>query len=602
MRVTRSRRQANEIHEDEVVANDNMPHVVADAPPVVEDRPPLTVIDANAEETPVYELLVNIPSGNGAKDKGKKEKGQKRVKKTKKATAPVQNEFCFIGAGNYPDVPETKAVAEACSRLMEPHKDDVCQELYDERPETPPSPAAEAARKELGGMNSLTVLEPIGQPTSERAVRVVSPFLRRDSDKDDTSVEDFPQYDENGSETRSEEGKRDSFVGHITTRSPAKGNNRPEDSFEAMDDLEDAIEQIDKALVTGPTPAPNTETKAKNGGLEVAGCKRPTTAMRRTQSAQKKPVIEAKPDAKKATQTRAVSRPTGTAAKAGAISKKIDTKSRQAPPPQAKSQDQVTKPQAVKAVEVPTNNKPVATPARSPTRRASVQISGARTIKSTKPPTRPNFELPGEAISRRLKEQREERRKREEEELQKKREFKAKPARKAAPPTMAVRPTASSQARVARASLAEGGPNPASGKTPTLKRQSSLQIPKRSQRPSMAATAVTSVRKPSLPSAARQPSIPAASQPSTVTGADAIHQRQRGKDLFARDRLEKTELVQARKAKEDAARRARAEAADRGRLASREWAERQKRREMSKEKANHNGRAPSPIKEAPVVV
>ncbi|KLO86682.1 uncharacterized protein LW94_14586 [Fusarium fujikuroi] len=48
--------------------------------------------------------------------------------------------------------------------------------------------------------------------------------------------------------------------------------------------------------------------------------------------------------------------------------------------------------------------------------------------KSSKPLTKPNFELPGEAISRRKREEREARLKAQEEEEQKKREFKARPS------------------------------------------------------------------------------------------------------------------------------------------------------------------------------
>ncbi|KAL6411208.1 hypothetical protein AUP68_04908 [Ilyonectria robusta] len=67
--------------------------------------------------------------------------------------------------------------------------------------------------------------------------------------------------------------------------------------------------------------------------------------------------------------------------------------------------------------------------------------------KSNKPLTKPNFELPGEAISRRKREEREARLKAQEEEEKKKREFKARPVRSSVAPSTLPRETITSRAR-----------------------------------------------------------------------------------------------------------------------------------------------------------
>jgi hypothetical protein len=66
-----------------------------------------------------------------------------------------------------------------------------------------------------------------------------------------------------------------------------------------------------------------------------------------------------------------------------------------------------------------------------------------------------------------------------------------------------------------------------------------------------------------------------------VTAEDAAAQRQKARAIFNRDRAEGEARERARRDKEEAARRARAEAAEKGRIASREWAEKHKRRVAS---------------------
>ncbi|EEP80857.1 predicted protein [Uncinocarpus reesii 1704] len=66
-----------------------------------------------------------------------------------------------------------------------------------------------------------------------------------------------------------------------------------------------------------------------------------------------------------------------------------------------------------------------------------------------------------------------------------------------------------------------------------------------------------------------------------ATKEESTSQRLRGKELFARDRQLIEEREQERRSKEEAAKRARAEAAQRGRQASREWAERRQKQKTN---------------------
>lgn len=98
-----------------------------------------------------------------------------------------------------------------------------------------------------------------------------------------------------------------------------------------------------------------------------------------------------------------------------------------------------------------------------------------RSVRSNKPPTVPNFELPGEQYSRVKKERLEQKLRQEEEEMRKRRQFKARPPPSAAAPT--VRSTFTSRQRQTTGVQPEqGGPFPpaaeSSPKSGAAKRQS----------------------------------------------------------------------------------------------------------------------------------
>ncbi|KAF1921727.1 hypothetical protein BDU57DRAFT_510678 [Ampelomyces quisqualis] len=191
------------------------------------------------------------------------------------------------------------------------------------------------------------------------------------------------------------------------------------------------------------------------------------------------------------------------------------------------------------------------------------------TMKSTKAPTKANFQLPGEAVAAKLKAQREERQKREEE-------------------AGAVKKAAASKARsapirkpVALPTRSQPGVTipPPHPKSDTLQPPSQRSASTSSKRNSIQASRSTSVS--TTASNRNSVIVPKA----MVTPVDAVQQKLKGKEVFNRDKNEKEAKERERREKEEAAKQARAQAAERGRIASREWAEKQRQKMLSAVKA-----------------
>lgn len=205
--------------------------------------------------------------------------------------------------------------------------------------------------------------------------------------------------------------------------------------------------------------------------------------------------------------------------------------------------------------------------------------------KSKKPLTKPAFELPGEAISRRKREEREARLKAQEEEEKKSREFKARPLRVSSTPSTMPRETVTSRAR-------QGKPlhddeSEKKNQEAKLKRFSVPSL-RRSQGSMDGKAAHARGRLSDMASEdnlSRGTSTSAGSASSkrnTLTAEDAQQLRLKGKQIFERDN---TSYIQdkerEKREREAAARAARAEAAERSRVASREWAEKKRRKVMA---------------------
>ncbi|PGH17019.1 hypothetical protein AJ79_01403 [Helicocarpus griseus UAMH5409] len=443
----------------------------------------------------------------------------------------------------------------------------------------------------------------------------------------------------------------------MSLQSPARSYKDIEDPLDAIDALEDALEQIGQALpviedrgldspVRAGTPTNGAPQSRPHGAPEAhlsrvqSNGTEPATRKRTVSFHRLRDGIEQKPQPREANPSNTPSNPAITRQSslttARTANGPVRSVSKTARPASNDASSTSIQPSMVRKGSHPnlsSNTASTTVSKASKPRPQSTVIStskpGFTPSKSTKPPTRPTFELPGEAISRQRRAQREERLKREEEELQRKREFKArKPRHLSSTPSLPVKDTATSRSRATLKADEPGSPgNPSilqNGRSSSLMpgRTSSFRTPSTSSRtsnptqPNNASTVKKSTSvSPATPakpttlngtsrrlssnesrtpkSCSRAESTPASSRtPATTNTARTDDntlpvQRSRGKEIFTRERIHERERERERREKEEAAKRARVEAAERGRLASREWAERQKARMAARKSRSH---------------
>lgn len=205
--------------------------------------------------------------------------------------------------------------------------------------------------------------------------------------------------------------------------------------------------------------------------------------------------------------------------------------------------------------------------------------SPVRRTKSARAPTRPTFELPGEAISRRKRQEHEARLKAQEEEERKRREFKARPVPTGRAPLSSIpRETATSRARQGKALQPENGAQP----PPPDKRSSMFVTREALSSSSNQARGRLVTDEPPLRSRAASSSVGSPSgKRSSISAEDIEQQRRRGKEILRRDSLRAKDREQEKREREALTRLAREQAAERSRQQSREWAEKQKRKRMT---------------------
>ncbi|TVY82249.1 hypothetical protein LSUE1_G003993 [Lachnellula suecica] len=413
----------------------------------------------------------------------------------------------------------------------------------------------------------------------------------------------------------------DSFVEQITCRSPAKPVSRIEDSVEALDQLEEALEALDQAALTDPlVPAETQRKKARpaipatieslnkslrdkvkaaadavaNASGKASPPKRQPQKSGFASMRVKSTTLKQRPSVKKATSM--TFRPVAAETDKSTLEQPKVTGKAPAKRPISllppKEPVKSTKPPTRSTFELP--GEAVARKlkeqreARLAQRESSQDsfytartVSEPKTIKSSKPPTKSNFELPGEALSRRKKEAHEARLKAQEEEERQRREFKAKPVRKSVGPNFVPRDTVASRARQSRVGLE----NMETGELSVSKRGSNVGA----HRPSLQSLANTSAhrapgpnqgltRKPSTTSG---PSMTGLHMQRTVSDKEVFIQRQRAKEIYNRDAKWTEDMGKEKQEREAAAKRAREEAAERGRQASREWAEKHRTRTLA---------------------
>ncbi|KAK4190155.1 hypothetical protein QBC35DRAFT_94009 [Podospora australis] len=426
--------------------------------------------------------------------------------------------------------------------------------------------------------------------------------------------------------------RSESAMSHVSTEyhltvspQPPRPLSRIEDSVEELDKLEEELEameevaQLDRVVslepvdpspapVEEPTPRPASAlTRTGYSGTRppstVSGTLRIRSHLERRSSTR---VSRASEDDDSRTTVNASTRPVSTLNKPTASS----TVRKSAPRPTSllppKAMAKSSRPTSVPAFELPgeaiarrlkeqraARLSQHATPEQAAA--VAAQFSPSKPhVKSTKPPTKPAFELPGEAISRRRREEREARLRAQEEEERKRREFKAKPIRAgiaAASPGSFPRETVTSRQRRMEAAAAANGSSGASttagsglpaAATAAARKRHSIAVGSLSTSAHLSSSTAASRGRTSMaPASAGSASSRGTSTTSGGTGGASGAPANRGKEIFARDNSYTAEREREKKERELAAKLARQEAAERSRALSREWKEKMNRKRAS---------------------
>lgn len=414
-------------------------------------------------------------------------------------------------------------------------------------------------------------------------------------------------YGREDSLSPADDAGEDSFVQQITARSPAKPVSRIEDSVEALDQLEEALDALDQAALAERLVSPEKkrqtrppimiEEKVKldekvlpHNNIKNKPPKNGAATMRVKSTAPRPSVL------KKATSMTFKPSPTDLS-RSSSVQAKAEPKAK-APvkrplslmPPKetVKSTKPPTRPTFELPGEAVARKLKEQKEARLAQRESSedsfhtARVVSQPKIKSAKLPTYPAFELPGEALSRRKREAHEARLKAQEEEERKRREFKARPVRNSIIPDFTPRETIASRARQSRIGLENMGTDELSvskrGSNVGAHRPSILELSK-ANISAPRAKAPAPVRKPTPTT--HGPSMSGKAMQRTLSTTDVQIQRQRARDIYNRDTKLAEDMEREKRDREAAAKRAREDAAERGRQASREWAEKQLAKKMA---------------------
>lgn len=387
---------------------------------------------------------------------------------------------------------------------------------------------------------------------------------------------------------------------------------RIEDTFEALDDLEEQLEALHEVVRVERVPSPEKLKRAPS-------TKQPAT-LKRAPSTTKKPISGAGSVRASGAD---VSRSGSVRKSVSVVLNKNDQKpTRTTNSPSAKRVAS-TRPRPVSLIEprqlaktVPMFELPGDAVARrlkeqrgarlakveADKAERAAQASALQRARSARLPTRPTFELPGEAISRRKREEHQAKLRAQEEEERRRREFKARPIRAAlATPSSVPRETVASRARQAvkaASASAERCESSAATTSPGKKRgavgagaspsrrplsgvmdsQQQQQQQRRRGRDTTAAGSAASRNKPAASSirgtSTSTGSTNISKSSSGVSNEDMQQQRRRAREIYRRDNSLVEERERDQREREMMAKIARQEAAERSRQLSREWAER----------------------------
>jgi hypothetical protein len=453
-------------------------------------------------------------------------------------------------------------------------------------------------RRETSDRDSMITTQTMGTDTESVVIRITE-----------------PQMVETTSARRTSEvalmGKNDDIVEQIIALPPANPSSRIEDSVEALDKLEDELEELNAVTRVPPVLSPDVVKMPVMASLNVTPTRTGSVSRRpgikqgsstvRVKPAERMPLVRTRSLTRlkdgENTETEVSPQP-----KRGAVTRPASL----LPP---KTLAKSTRPLTKSTFELP--GEAIARRLKEQREaRMSQQISEEQAaaiaaafspskphVKSTKAPTRPNFELPGEAISRRKRAEREAKLKREEDEERKRREFKAKPIRASLAPGSFPRETIASRARQGKAEPSTSSSNPKRqsmmGGTIATSPRSSLKATTSTATATTASSRGRPVSMLGSPSSAvlrradssSNDSIhgggSVASKRSTMSAEEVQYQKERGREIYSRDNSLTHDRERGRRDREDLAKQARQEAAERSRQASRQWAEKQRLKRMS---------------------
>ncbi|KAI8251406.1 hypothetical protein K4K58_008831 [Colletotrichum sp. SAR11_239] len=369
----------------------------------------------------------------------------------------------------------------------------------------------------------------------------------------------------------------------------ASSQSRIEDSLEAIDRLEEQLELVDAAIT--PPSKPRRHQAANDGSLALNN-----SAIRRNgsslnhgpSSAGPKPVTsKTRPNQRKSVSIVDDKRATGSPAKATPTRSSVSRPTSLLPPIKS------TKPPTKPSFELPgeavarrlKEQREARQAQQAQDKAAAAAAAAPQRRRSTKALTRPTFELPGEAISKRKREDREARLRQQEEDERKRREFKARPIRAKLNSASYPRETATSRARQGKASESseaaqvEQSPSKRSSiimtpRTPVT-RTTSNRSPQARGRGLSQATVTSQISR------GTSTSTTSMGKRSTLSAEDLEQQKMKGREVFERDNGYLEDKERERRERELNAKLAREQAAERSRQASREWAEKQRRKQLA---------------------
>lgn len=387
---------------------------------------------------------------------------------------------------------------------------------------------------------------------------------------------------------------QDSLVGGSETDSVA----RIEDSFEALDKLEDQLEAFDEAAhfkrvtiaeppsgkstdlaPSTPSARPNLPFKHGSASVRVKPVSRPGQSTLRKSLSMVFDSSKVKKEEKPSVQL--PSRPSRTRAP-GFVPPKPPVKS--------------TKPLTIPSFELPgeatarrlkeqREARIAAQSAAEEAAKANARGGTLRRSKSARLTELPTFELPGEAISRRKREELNRQLKAQEEEERKRREFKARPIGAACAVAFIPRDTLASRARQQN-KVATSENESLRFPPQNNSKRNSTDAHMLSRGPLEAASNLGTPRgrpllgesRPTVRAASHASSNGSLGQSSSVSAEDMQQQRRKGEDIYRGDSFFAKDKELEKRGREQAAKVARAEAAEWSRLQSREWAIKQARK------------------------